>query len=479
MANERSSVRPWHVLLMPAVPALMLWRTNPYEVSTPVPVTLALGSVLVTVLLMALLAWRQRDLRRSALVATGAVLVLSYHGYFTSLRAHPLVGVAVAVVAVALVVLGARRLPERHLAVGTLLVNVIAATLVVANVGSVAWAQLGRTVERSHGEVSPGPIEDRRDVWYIIPDRFAAPATLEEVGVDTAGFADALADRGFVLAADAQANHEGTHRSLAATWNATVLDDRVLTAGRRYTTRMLHDSLLGRLVREAGYEYTHLGSWYGPTATADAASRTLTLRGQEEFVAAYSEHTVLSSLQPLLGIGPHESPTGLVHLQRQHALHQLRTLHGLAAREDHEPGSQFVLAHLLLPHSPYVFNEDGSLRTDSSPVEPSIDAYGGQLRHLTGELLDIIDTLQARDDPPVIVLLADEGIHPETVSSTILNWNPRLYDLTDEQRRHKLSILAAVYDPAGEVGPLPHDSTAVDVMRTVMDRTLGTHLATP
>ncbi len=475
--DERSSVRPWHVLLMPAVPALVLWRTNPYEVSTQVPVVLALGSVLVTVLLMAVLARRQRDLRRAALVATGVVLVLSFHGYASSLRSHPPIGIAVAVVAIGLVVVAVRRLTERRLAVGTLLVNVVAATLVVANVGSVAWAQVGRTVERAHGELSPSPVEDRRDVWYIIPDRFAAPATLEAIGVDTAGFADALADRGFVFARDARANHEGTHRSLAATWNATVLDNWVLAAGRRYTTRMLHDSLLGRLVREAGYEYTHLGSWYGPTATANSASRTLTLRGQEEFVAAYSEHTVLSSLQPFLGIGPHESPTGLVHLQRQHALHQFQTLRELAAQEDHEPGSQFVLAHLLLPHAPYIFNEDGTLRTDASPVEPSLEAYGGQLRHLTGELLAIIDTLQARDDPPVIVLLADEGIHPDTVSSTILDWNPRLHKMTEEQRRHKLSILAAVYDPAGQLGPLPDDSTAVDVMRAVMDRTLGTSLA--
>ncbi len=122
----------------------------------------------------------------------------------------------------------------------------------------------------------------------------------------------------------------------------------------------LQDPLVARQLKALGYTYHHIGSWWDPTRTDGGAdvnhqpAASLPLGG--DFVDALYDVSVIPAIAKRLGIPSADS------LQRHYDFNAfgLDALEGLRD----EPGPKFVLAHVLLPHGPFVFDEDGSYLGD-------------------------------------------------------------------------------------------------------------------
>lgn len=79
-------------------------------------------------------------------------------------------------------------------------------------------------------------------------------------------------------------------------------------------------------------------------------------------------------------------------------------------------GPQFTFAHMVIPHPPYIFDENG-LIADLSQYNSSWEkgdkgreGYLNNIRFINQEILDVVDELQAKSSPPpVIIIQSDHG----------------------------------------------------------------------
>ena len=70
------------------------------------------------------------------------------------------------------------------------------------------------------------------------------------------------------------------------------------------------------------------------------------------------------------------------------------------------PGPKFVYAHLMVPHSPFIFAPDGSYLLNTNPI----DGYRSNVEFIDNQLPSILETIIEKSDPsPIIVVMGDHG----------------------------------------------------------------------
>lgn len=460
--------------MLPAVPVLALWAGNAELIRSLYPLRISLGVVGTAVASALIVSVVQRDFRRSALVATVAVVAGVSIGHVLPDPRRAALNLGVLTVIVLFGVFLATHLSARGMSRLTLFLNVIAVALVVSNAGVVVLNRPPAFAVPANAKDSSGD-DTAQSIWYLVPDRYPTESALRDLGFQSSDFFTALEGRGFQIIDEARANYPLTMLSLASAWSLSYLDE-TRASDLAYATGMLSDPAIGQVLTGAGYDYTHLGSWPEFTSTSESADQVLTLQGTNEFWTAWEQTTLLPTIRFLLDA---REFSAMSHVRQvEHGRHQIRMLKDLAAREP--AGPEFILAHLVLPHGPYVFNADGSLRDPARVTDAHArDGYAQQLAFLNDQLLDLVDTLQGRQDPPMIIIMSDEGLYPESLTTQMDEGlkDPALY--TDDELRLKFSILAAVHDPSGRLPELDRASSAVNVVRAAVDSALGTTIRPP
>jgi hypothetical protein len=262
----------------------------------------------------------------------------------------------------------------------------------------------------------------RPDIYYIIPDRYAGEQTLRDVyGYDNGPFLRELEERGFAVAHDSWANYFKTAPSVVGTFSMEYLDREAYAQTTPQTFGPIHAALQNRLAAPAalksiGYEYVLVANWWEPSsknADADVIDR---------YTQFSQFSTILASTSMLLALSPEAAATSTdsdpeaisyPELARRHILHGFAAIERAAERD----GPTFVFAHLTIPHSPYVFNPDGSVPTADQQRERSDnEEYVAQLEYANIRLLEVIDTIlegvETGEPEPIIILAADEGPWP-------------------------------------------------------------------
>jgi hypothetical protein len=161
-----------------------------------------------------------------------------------------------------------------------------------------------------------------------------------------------------------------------------------------------------------------------------------------------------------------------------HARFQVRAMH----RVIDEPGPKFVLLHILLPHDPYTFDEQGNY---VSPEErrgvPVAQQFRAQLEYTNTEIKRIVQRLLDRPEAqqPIIIVQADEGPFPERYEADHLgfDWS----DATPDELEMKFGIINAFYLPAepdmpADVPQVPEAMTSVNTYRLLFERYFGIDL---
>jgi hypothetical protein len=300
------------------------------------------------------------------------------------------------------------------------------------------------------GTSSDAAVRPDRDIVYVVPDRYAGAATLRRYGFDNSGFLEALRDRGFYVAGRSLGNYQKTAHSMAASLGMRYLDPLAEAASAPDDwgplVEEIRGSRLASFLQERGYEYVHLGSWWPPTAEDPNADRN-----------------VRFAIPPGVPI-----EQGL----RVATLQQFENIGRAAAR----PGPQFVLAHVLLPHPPYVFDRYGGPYTDRERAGLTRDdQYLEQLRFTNVLLLQLMDRLLAGPaaEDPIVILQSDEGPHPLPYEyDRLWNW----FGATDAQLLEKFRLLNAYHLPGVEAEVLSPTISPVNSFRVVLDEYFGQDL---
>lgn len=295
-------------------------------------------------------------------------------------------------------------------------------------------------------------LQERPDVWLLVPDGYASPGIVEETtGLDVTPFMDELRSRGFVTPARARANYPVTFLSLP-----TMLQmDYVAPPGEQvqesapYLASLRGDNAVVRTFQDNGYRYVqsppamwdlHVCGEYadvciGPSGTRSETAQALLHRTPW---SAISESTDARA-----AVAEHTDPVARVH----------RLLDVVGGQPT------FVFAHLMNPHPPFLRDGSCRLRRDA-PLRATMegagpDDYRDAVECVNQRLLEAVDAI-IRADPDAVVLVQSD--HGSELTFDI--WSAPSYP--DE----RFGVLSALRIPGCDVD-VPDDLSPVNVFRVV------------
>jgi hypothetical protein len=376
------------------------------------------------VVLITVVAWVAGGRRPVPLLIAG-VAVLVFH------KAWPLVGAVMAVVAWRGAVDAMRRRAGRPpfavpAAVQIVrLANTFGLVLLVVAFLSLVFGGVGASAAPTPARGSATP--SAPNIYVVLLDGYPREDSLEALGIDTAPFIDDLEARDFAVASRSHTNYHDTTQTLTSMLNGQYLAALPELADRptdraaeyRLMNRALNGARLLDDLRARGYTIIDSPSAYGPAElfSADVHMSTGTFNHFDERILSrtYLED-VLSVLMP-----------GLVDDWRRDAvLAPMRNVGSVA--ESHPASPQFVFAHVLSPHPPFLFDTNGGVpdvqacyargcsrwTTEREVLGLSAGEYAqllaGQVSYLNGRLLEMVDRIADEDPTAAVILFGDHGI---------------------------------------------------------------------
>ena len=502
----RASRFPIYLWIAGAYPILHLYDQN-FGLVRDNEVAHALFAMLAATTLVYLITnYLQKNPHKRAFFLAIVSLTFSTSGHLYSLFVMPnsllTWSIAITIVVTAIALACARFIPQRSYAHFTAPFNLIAGALLTMQIISLlgAWAASQRYVDANSAyyqtqdelpnakKVMDAP--DRPDIYYIIPDGYPSDDWhMTRMNLDNNEFTEALQERGFVIAPHAQSNYGVTLNSLAATLNMRYYENsRSGFSDLDYLQIEIADNKVARLLLERGYTYLQLMSGFLlPSPIADenlefgvnGAISVLPTEGQLSpqrvrwgydneaqvldmlkvdenmqmpFAPLYFETTLLRIALPLLEdlrLASGNTPFGLYAPRR--FLATLEELERIAQR----PEATFTIAHLMKPHGPLTFDENGN--TVEQTWYPSPQAYEAELSFVNEMFLNTLDSiLAASDGQALIIFQADHG-------TTWGRNNPK-YDPTTH-----FDIYAAYYLPEGFDLELPHPYTMINSFTLILN----------
>lgn len=305
------------------------------------------------------------------------------------------------------------------------------------------------------------------DIYYIVPDRYAGEKSLKEFfGFDNFEFIEYLRKNGFYVAADSYANYPKTSWSLAATLNYEYLDDLSGFYPRGVIDlKPLHKRIkyhkAGNFLRANGYQYIHFGSGdVERTNRSPMADRNIAYASATNLMVSLYEVSIFYYIAQLFDW---EYDTRLIH--RERILFTFEKLAEMPDLDSDQP--KFIFAHLLFPHPPYVFDQNGD-RPGPDQSRDEREKYISQLKFSNRKFRELIDQLLTKSPvPPIIILQADEGPLPDRFQSDERNFDWRL--ATGAELREKFEILNAYYLPGFDYNLLSPGITPINTFRLIFN----------
>ena len=326
---------------------------------------------------------------------------------------------------------------------------------------------------RIGGSSVPQRNTPRRDIYLLVLDGHANSRVLKETfGFEDSRFEDSLRALGFLVPTHIHSNYVQTYLSVSSLLNAAHVTRLTQDAGatskdHSLPTYLVKHNRAARFLKEQGYKYVLFPSaWWAATASSPLADQEFDPRSQFDLVDELRRTELRQAVlrSSLLGyaIGPSRESVPMV----QHILRSFEGLHRVVT----DPSPTFTFAHVLLPHVPYLLDEN--CRPLERPISDNMEAdtpeqradYIGQVRCVDRLVLDLVTgLLQRSSTPPVILVVGDHGTrfadvgfygHPESVSTAFV--------------RERFGAFGAFYLPAGGDSVFREPVSLVNVMGNVL-----------
>lgn len=382
-------------------------------------------------------------------------LTIGRHGYVLPVWALLATG------GVILAIRAGKRLPRV-----TSTLNLVAAGLVLFNAVTIGVYKIrsgaqtgGSELEALVPDVAASSTGSGRDIYYIIFDRYGGSDALKQMGFDNSAFLSSLSRQGFYVASESRGNYPKTLLSLASSLNMTYLDFLTRQLGEDSddegaARRLVKRHEVARFLKSKGYQYIQVGSWWGVTSESPLADLNIKLGGLSEFSSALVETTPLFPVGPAISEG-----LDFRHREYNRALLQFEKV----AETRQVPGPTFVFAHLLVPHGPYVFDQNGTYVEKEDEQDRSFRRnYLEQLMFVNKKITQLVERLLAgpESEEPIIILQSDEG--PGEPPGNWAKASPQAW-------RKKFPILNAYYLPGVKDTGLYPSISPVNTFRKVFD----------
>lgn len=313
----------------------------------------------------------------------------------------------------------------------------------------------------------------RPDIYYIILDTYARSDVMRALfDFDNSPFIDGLERRGFHVARRSTANYCQTPLCLSSYLNAVYLDDWVRGLGVDQTPlkQFVGQNRIVETLRPLGYKFVTFATGFEVTEHPEADVYLSPFLQHSEFHRLLIDVTPLGSLLSILGEKDQFTRA------RERISYQLDHLADVTA----DPAPTFTLAHLLCPHPPFLFGENGEEvgsrddryfltdgdKANGTGTDPEIyrKGYRAQAVFITRRIEQVIDRILAQSpEPPIIILQSDHGS----------GWRLDMGSMDRTDLPERMSILNAYYFPGRRYEQLSDTITPVNSFRVVLNTFFG------
>lgn len=311
---------------------------------------------------------------------------------------------------------------------------------------------------------------DKPDIFFIIVDGYGRSDQLKRVmGFSNDAFVGELRKRGFFVAEQGHSTYCQTQLSLTSTLNLSLLQDfpKVFspsTDNRDALKIGMDKSFLSAYLQKLGYTYEAVTSGFNEVSFRSAS-------------LSYSQPLSLSMLESaLVQLTPIDvSSDDLISQWNDRRAVLQGAFRNLTYLSKPTGRPRFVVAHILAPHPPFVFDKDGRPVRQSVPFgfwdgshylmmggtkSEYANGYTEFVQYLNGQLLPIIDALVSRGGTkPVVIIEGDHG------SKLGLDQD----DLAKTDVKECFGNLMAFYVPASVRRKLYPQITSVNTFRVLLD----------
>lgn len=304
------------------------------------------------------------------------------------------------------------------------------------------------------------------DIYYIILDGYAGNSCLKEVyNFDNSMFLEQLKNSGFCYAGESNSNYSSTFLSMASSLNMDYLQSLKKSLDENSRDRkemefLIKNNLVVKFLRNRGYKFIHFQSGHGATrenknADIDYVSGTLS-----EFTIMWLKTSIMA---------PYLRRLGLTNNERYKILNTFNTL----PQVKNIKGPKFIFAHIILPHPPFLFNQNGEDISDAKielagKVWLQKEKYINQVIFANKKLIQLLDALLSdKSYKPVIIFQGDHG--PASKLEQNNSWDSP----DDNMIRERMSILNAYYIGSLKIDKFTSNVTPVNSFRIIFNTVFG------
>jgi hypothetical protein len=515
----KNVLRIWHPPLIGLIPILSAYMVNRHEVGTHELMLPSLATVLLAASLWALFSLPGRNPARGALFASMVLFGFFqfdhlYHYILVFRSDRQIQGVFLGLLLLLgaggwFLVVGLRRLLRRPAALQALTnwLNAFAILVIVIELAPLArdYTQSKRppadpeaaflvrvgapSKDYQRRTALPTTTQPERlpDIYYIILDSYGRSDELRRLyQFDNRPFLDHLRQRGFYIAERSTTNYCQTFISLCSTLNGQYLGwlsgaDQSIDSWNDACTAMRESAVLATL-KQHGYKLVAFATNYQPTDLEGIADVYLSAEPPTAVKTSDFQRLLVSKTPLRLFADVKRTITGDDPFTSYRQ--GIRYVFDHLGRIGPEHSPKFVFAHVMAPHPPFVFGENGeTVLGDDVPTYTAdgtqlhrgndttgyVDGYRRQATYITKLAQRAIDDILDHSPQPPIILL--QGDHGPGVRWTSGSADP---DKTDVHER--LRVLNAYYLPDGGRGALYPEISPVNSFRVVLKHYFGAKL---
>lgn len=246
------------------------------------------------------------------------------------------------------------------------------------------------------------------DIYYIIPDDYGSPDILQkDYNFNDDQFINYLKAKGFYIAQNSKTNYPFSTFMIASALNMNYLNAQNYPAIKHQPGGTVVDNAFNKpkvasFLKSQGYSFFYIGGWYNPIKSNDSADINFVYDNKlnlDEFSDTLLHNTVFYPLVlRYFGLSGDAN-------EAANSLYQAQALTYMPA----QVSPKFVFVDLLLPHTPWQFNDQCGISGRLPNTAPVI-RFTSQLSCTNILLMKAIDAiLKNSKTPPVIILQTDEG----------------------------------------------------------------------
>jgi len=302
------------------------------------------------------------------------------------------------------------------------------------------------------------------DIYFVILDEYAAPSQMKRYfQYDMSPFVEYLTQKGFMvtemnteslatvaildglLNMEAKERQDGTPSSGSLSGSLLESTNIVNSQDEEQIIRLRNSKVIAYL-KSIGYQFINMGSWFTQTRYNQLADQNINCFG-------------FQFTDELSTIILHNSVLRLILINRY--FHRKAVLDAFASLEnmpvtDGKP--KFIFAHIICPHSPYVFGSNGEkLGLKQGESKDAKQLYLDQHIFISKKVKEFVDKkLSASQPTPVIIIQADHGAR------------------MDKPNAHQ--VFSAVYVPNNKGNAWQDSISSVNTFRVLFNDIFGTNL---